>query len=236
MSASRSRRGSVTACRVLVLAAAGLSLTRPGDVAGQLVLNHAALEPARPNVVQIVTGADYGFVAGVGYGRSVSVGARTLVVSAGAMAPWAKMDSRDFDVHMGATVGLAGRRQWRLVGGVGGSLRATENAHARMRDLAADGVLMGGYWTPGWFVTAEVGYDNAIATHIVHSDYYRARIHPDARDGWYADTGGNVRLGVAGGISFGRHDLVLRAGQARDREGHGQLLPAYLTLGLNLRF
>jgi hypothetical protein len=236
VNASRSWRGSVTAYRLLILVAAGLSLTRPGDAAGQLVLNHAALDPARPNVLQIVTGADYGFVAGVGYGRSISVGTRTLLVSAGAVAPWARMDARDFDVHVGATVGLAGQRRWRLIGGLGGSLRATQNAHARMRDLAADGVLMGGYWTPGWFVTAEVGYDNAIATHIEHSDYYRARIHPDARDGWYVDTGANIRVGLAGGLSFGHHDLVLRAGQARDREGHAQLLPAYVTLGLNLRF
>lgn len=67
-------------------------------------------------------------------------------------------------------------------------------------------------------------------------EHYRSTYYPDARDGWYADAGSNIRLGVAGGPSLGRYDLVLRAGQAREREGHPHLLPAYAMTDLNVRF
>ena len=50
---------------------------------------------------------------------------------------------------------------------------------------------------------------------VPHDYYYREMYHPDARDGWYVDTGSNIHAGVAGGVSFRRYDLVLRAGQAR---------------------
>ncbi len=231
------RRASAAAWSFLALVVAiGLSLTCPADGAGQVIVNRAALDQDRPNIAHVRVGVDYGFIAGFGYSRVLALGGRTLLLSGSVTAPWAEADSRDYDTRIGATVDIVGQSRWRLIGGLGGSLRGTTNPMGRLTSLAADGVLLGGYWKPRWFVAAESGYDGAIATHVTHSDYYRVTYYLDARDGWYSDTGANIRLGAAGGVSFGRYDLVLRAGQARDREGDHQLLPAYATLDVNLRF
>jgi hypothetical protein len=227
---------SAAAWLFVVVAAIGLSLARPGDGTAQLFVNRAALDPVQPNMVNVRVGADYAFVVGVGYSRGLAVGGRTLLLSGSLTAPWADADLGDYDVRIGATLDLVGRSRWGLVGGLGSSLRGTTNELGRLRSVAVDGVLVGGHWSPRWFATVEGGYDGAIATHLDHSDHYRSTHYADARDGWYGDAGSNLRLGVAGGVSFGRYDLVLRAGQARDREGHPQLLPAYATLDLNVRF
>lgn len=236
MSARRASRGKATAGSLaLVVAAAGLVMW-PAATAGQTVINRAALDGTRPNMAHVRVGAEYAFVGGIGYSRALALGGRTLLLSGTLTAPWADADLRDYDVRVGAIVDLAHASRWALMGGVGSSIRGTTNKMGSLTSVAADGVLLGGYWSPRWFATVEGGYDGAIATHLAHSDYYRSTYYPDARDGWYADTGSNIRLGLAGGVSFGRYDLVLRAGLARDREGQPQLLPAYATLDLNMRF
>jgi hypothetical protein len=48
--------------------------------------------------------------------------------------------------------------------------------------------------------------------------------------------GGIIRYGVQAGASFGRHDLVLRAGQMVDAGGEQPVLPFYGTLALNTRW
>jgi hypothetical protein len=220
----------------VMLAVIGVALACPAAVQGQMVPNFGALDPARPNIVHLATGLENGFVGGVGYTRAYGIGRRTLLLSGSVTVPWANADLRDHDVRIGASVDVLRGDRVRMVAGLGGGTRATTNLANRMRSVGADGVLLGGYWTARWFVAGEGGYDGAIATYVEHSDYYRETVYADARDGWYGDTGANIRLGMAGGLSLGRSDLVLRAGTARDREGRSQLLPAYAGLGLNVRF
>lgn len=236
MRARRASRGRATAWSLaLVVAVLGL-VTWPAATAGQTVINRAALDGTRPNMAHVRVGAEYAFVGGIGYSRALALGGRTLLLSGTLTAPWAEADLHDYDVRVGAIVDIAGSSRWGLMGGLGSSIRGTKNKMGSLTSVAADGVLLGGYWSPRWFAIVEGGYDDAIATHLTHSEYYRSTYYAEARDGWYADTGSNIRLGAAGGLSFGRYDLVLRAGLARDREGHPQLLPAYATLDLNIRF
>lgn len=224
-------------CRIaLAIVAVGIPVARPARVAAQMIINHSALDPGRPNLVQFRSGVEYGFIAGAGYGRALTLGSRTLLLSGSVTTPWAGADTRDYGARVGATIDIAGTDRWRLLGGLGGRVQGTANDLSRMTTLGAEGLLVAGYWSPRWFVATEGGYDNAIATHIEHTDHYRAVYHAGARDGWYRDTGSNIRLGLAGGVTFGPYDFVLRAGQARDREGHHQLLPAYAVFELNRRF
>jgi hypothetical protein len=220
----------------LMLALAVVTFARPNCLDAQVVVNHAALDDARPNMLHVTTGVEYGFVAGIGYSRGFAIGDRTLLLSGTIVAPWAEADARDYDARMGATIDIVARDRLRLIGGVGGGMRGTTNVMNRMKSIGADGVLLGGYWTRRWFVAGEGGYDGAIAVRIEHSDEFRETVYADARDGWYVDPGANIRLGVTGGVSFRRHDAVLRVGTARDREGRSQFLPGYATLGLNVRF
>jgi hypothetical protein len=60
--------------------------------------------------------------------------------------------------------------------------------------------------------------------------------YPDARDGWYHTTGGNLRYGLQGGLSFGRYDTILRAGKLVDVDGNAPLVPFYATLAVASRF
>lgn len=221
---------------VPALVVAGFCLVWPSGATAQVVLNHAALDPGRPNVVHVRTGFDYGLIAEVGYSRALGLGSRTLLLSGQVTTPWAGADAEDYAARVGGTIDIVGRDRWRLLGGLGGTVQGTRNTLARMTSLGADGVLLGGYWSPGWFVAAEGGYEGAIATHVRHTDRYREVHYADARDGWYLDTAGNIRVGVAAGLSLGVYDLVVRAGQVRDREGHTHLLPAYASFAVNRRF
>ena len=45
--------------------------------------------------------------------------------------------------------------------------------------------------------------------------------------------GGNIRFGLQAGASFGRYDLVLRAGKMVDVSGAPPMLPFYGTLTLD---
>ena len=153
MTARRRERPTAAWPLVVALAAACLA-AGPARVAGQMVVNHAALDPSRPNVVQVVTGLQYGLIAGIGYTRAVALGGRTLLVSASVASPWADADTRDYGGRVCAAIDILGWDRWRLLGGLGGTVQGTENALSRMTSLGADGVLIGGYWSPRWFIAA----------------------------------------------------------------------------------
>ena len=94
----------------------------------------------------------------------------------------------------------------------------------------------GGYYAPGWFAAGELGFDWAITTHVAPSDLYRRLAFAGARDGWYGNPGGNFRVGVQTGLSFGRYDLVLRVGELRDAGLEKPMLPLYGTLTFDMRW
>ena len=96
---------------------------------------------------------------------------------------------------------------------------------------------MGGYYQRCWFIAAEFGVDWAITTHIAHSQFYRDTVYADAKDGWYANTGGEFYYGLLGGYSFPSVDIIVRAGQRRDlAKARASFLPFYATVGVNVRF
>ncbi len=115
-------------------------------------------------------------------------------------------------------------------GAVASSLRGTSSGIGTMTDVGVDASLVGGFYARRWFVALESGADFALSTHITHSDGYRMSSYPDAKDGWYADAGANIRGGAQAGIRFDRYDVTLRVGQVRDSTGEAPLLPFYGTL------
>ncbi len=199
-------------------------------------VNLASLEEEGANRLSVRTGAEYGFVAGLGYARSVHLLGRTLLLTGDLDAPWAGVDVSDFRVRAGVLVPLARFGGWRLAGSLAPTLRATENDLGRQTSLGADVGVTGGYYARHWFLAAETGFDWSMTTHIEHGDGYRAHAYQEAKDGWYANPGGNLRYGVQTGASFGRHDLVLRAGALRDDVGSAPLLPFYGTLAFVTRW
>jgi hypothetical protein len=115
-------------------------------------------------------------------------------------------------------------------------VRGTSNAISDMTGVGVDASVLAGRYVRRWYAALELGFDWAIATRIVNSDAYRMSVYEGARDGWYGDPGGNFRYGVQGGVSVGRYDVILRAGQLRDTSGGAPLLPFYGTLAVGARF
>ena len=63
-------------------------------------------------------------------------------------------------------------------------------------------------------------FDVDLTTHVTHSDAYRATTYMDAKDGWYGNTGGNVRAGLQGG------DRVVISPPPTIRDGMRVVVPA----------
>jgi hypothetical protein len=198
-------------------------------------VNVAALDNDT-NVLAVTTGAEYGLVLGAGYARVLSVADRPIIVGGRLSLGWAELDVGDFHLRAGGLAPIVGTGHWKLISGVDAIVRGTSNDIGRMTNVGADISILAGRYTRRWFVAAEVGLDWAIATHIAHDDLYRMAVYADAHDGWYANPGGTFRGGVQSGLSFGRHDLILRAGKLLDVAGEPPMFPVYGTLTFDTRW
>jgi hypothetical protein len=198
------------------------------------VVNFGALDEGR-NVATATTGADDGVVLGTGYARVLSVADRPIVLGGDLTLPMV-VDADDFRLRAGALASIIGDGRWKLIGGFALTVRGTNNDIARMIDIGTDVAIVAGRYARRWFGAAELGFDWAMTTHVHHSDAYRMNVFADARDGWYGNAGGMIRAGVQGGISFGHHDVILRAGRSLDVAGNPAMLPIYGTLAFNTRW
>jgi hypothetical protein len=196
-------------------------------------VNLATLDDGPANRVYARTGAEWAFVAGVGYARTVSIGQRRLLLLGELTAPWATLDTSDYQVRVGALVPIVAWHRWQLAGLLEPTVRGTKNDLGRMTSLGANAGVTGGYYAQRWFVAGEFGFDYALTTHIANSQLYRDDVYENARDGWYVNPGGNYRLGGQAGASFGRYEIALRAGILRDMKGEQPMFPEYATLGFS---
>ncbi len=219
----------------LAFALIALLVAAPGVVRAQ-ELNLARLDLASPNLVSVRTGAEYGLVADAGYARAVGLLGGVVLLGGELTAPWSGLAHGDFRLRATALLPVASGERWKLAASFAPTLRGASNDAGRFTGFGADLGAVGGYFAPGWFAAAELGLDWTLATRVVHSDAYRRLVFAGARDGWYADTAATLRAGAQLGVSFGRHDLVLRLGGLRDAGGAKPLLPIYATLGFGTRW
>lgn len=203
------------------------------DAAAQEV-NLATTTTERPHLVRVRTGLDHAFTAQLGYDHVVAPCDRVLIAGVEITLPWAHPDLGDYQVRLGATTPLVEHGPWKLAGRLGPTVRGAGTAAGRMTALGAELGLSAGYHGDRGFVAAEAAADWAAATHVRHSDAYRDGIYADADDGWYRSTGGTIRAGVHGGVSFRGVDLVLRVGRPFAIDLEGQTLPFYATVGVNV--
>jgi hypothetical protein len=208
------------------------SLWSPAPAHAQEV-NLARLDEAPANRVYVRTGAEWAFVAGLGYARTVAIGQRRLMLVGELTAPWAALDTSDYQARVGALVPILAWRGWRLAGSLEPTVRGTKNDLARMTSIGANAGATGGYYTHHWFAAGEFGFDYTLATDIKSSTLYRETVYANARDGWYVNSGGNYRLGGQAGASFDRYELAVRAGILREMMGEPPMFPFYATLALS---
>ena len=223
------RRGRIgTATAMLAL---GISLVAAAPARAQEI-NLANLGDGAANRVYVRTGAEWAFVAGAGYARSVSVARRDVLLVGELTAPWTAANTSDYQARVGALAPIIAWRGLRLAGSLEPTVRGTKNDLGRMTALGANVGLTGGYYAAHWFLAGELGFDYALTTHVTHSRLYRDLVYENARDGWYVNPGGNYRLGGQAGASIGRYDVVLRAGVLRDMMGGLPLFPLYATVAV----
>lgn len=199
-------------------------------------VNFNALSDAHPNLMQVNTGLEHGFVVGLGYARVFDLGDRPLVLGGEFTLPYAHIDLYDYRLEVSVLVPLWAGAHWKVAGKAAPLLRGLRNDLAQLTNIGVDLGLVGGYYGAHWFVAAELGLDWAITTHIAHSSEYRDTVYREAKSGWYAPGAVNIYYGLHGGYAFDRFDIVLRVGQERTARLQLQAIPAYATLGVNWRF
>jgi len=211
--------------------ALGVSLLVAAPARAQEV-NLARLDEGPANRVYVRTGAEWAFVAGVGYARTVSVARHPMLLVGELSAPWVAANTSDYQARLGVLAPILGRGRLKLAGSLEPTLRGTHNDLGRMTALGADAGLTGGYYAHGWFLAGEFGFDYTLTTHITQSKLYRDTVYENARDGWYVNPGGNYRLGGQAGLSFSRFDVILRGGILRDMKGNLPMFPYYATVAV----
>jgi hypothetical protein len=184
------------------------------------------------------TGLQSGVVTSLGYARGLRLDAldRTLIPFAQATMLVAKPDLHDYAFRAGAQLSLLTVGWFDLSTQLAFDVAETENNIYRGTALRTDLVLLAGHYGRRWFAVAEAGYDRAWLAYIKNSDWYRTYFYSDAKDGWYSGTGGLIHAGAKGGVTFGRTEIVLRAGVTKTETLRDLDLPFYATLGANFRF
>ncbi len=197
--------------------------------------NLARLTPGETRM-HLTLGVDPSVVPSLGYHRVTSLFGATAQFGLEAGVVAGEADLRDYRVRLGGQVQLVRHRGLRLAASATAITRGTSNDVYRAVNFGADLGAVGGLYRQGWFVAGEIGFDKAVITHLTHSQQYRDQYYPDAKDGWYLDNGGTWRFGVVSGVAIGSTELMLRAGVPRTQGGESLPLPAYLSLGVGVRF
>mgnify|MGYP000125222247 CR=1 FL=1 len=197
--------------------------------------NVARFEPAR-DLVYTNFGLDPAVNSTVGYGRAMRAGGLLVMPYIEASVAWGSLDLRDFRARAGAQGALFRWRDLRATANLAFVTRGTSNSNFNAWGIGADAGGTIGLYRKGWFAGGEFGYDKSILTRMTHTKEYRDHHYADAKDGWYLDNGAIKRLGLVGGVSVGRTELVLRAGIPRSQGGESLTAPAYVTFGLGIAY
>lgn len=197
--------------------------------------NVARFETERSRVYTTF-GLDPAWIGSVGYGRVIGLGGHDFQLTGDLGVVSAGLDARDFRARIGTQTSLFKWRSMHLTGSATFITRGTDNSIYRALNFGADLTGSLGVYRHRWFGAGEFGFDKAIITHVSHTDWYRENFYPDAKNGWYLDTGGTYHYGLAGGYSLGRTEIVGRVGLLRTERFKPLTTPGYVSLGVGFGF
>ncbi len=189
------------------------------------------------SLFNINAGAAYGIIAGAGYGYQVNRGAFPIWLQATISTPAGNKLFDDYKSGIGGQIRILNLTNIQASVVIEGIFRRSENEIVTMSNFGGKISAAAGYYSSGWFIAADLGFDKAAATHLHHKEVYK-KSYPNVKDGWFeVPTGGNFNVGLQGGISIGRNDLYLKGGLLRtERLENTLMLPYYGELGYNIRF
>jgi hypothetical protein len=217
----------------IIFAGVLLSAFIAGKAAAQWNVARFAIAPSR---VYTSLGFDPALVTTVGFARVVRVKGHAVQSAADVGVVAAGMDARDYRARLSVQTSLVTWRSVYITGSATAITRGTENSIYRGINFGADFSGSLGVYRPRWFAAGEFGFDKAVITHVTHTDYYKTYFYPDAKDGWYLDAGGTYHGGLAGGIAFGRTELVGRLGVLRTERFKTMTPPIYVSVGAGFGF
>lgn len=219
--------------RYSLIAAVVGSLLAIGAPTADAQWNVARTDSSRTSVYATY-GLDPAFVTTVGVARRMAwLGEAQLSAEAGWVV--AKPDARDFRGRVGARAQVLRWGALRLMGDGAVIARGTSNSIYRALGFGASSNWTLGVYRPRWFAGTEAGFDKSVATRITNSDWYRTYFDPDAKDGWYGNTGGTIHYGMTGGLSIARIELMTRAGLLRTERFNAVVPPFYASVGLGFK-
>ncbi|MBL8958871.1 MAG: hypothetical protein JNJ98_03390 [Gemmatimonadetes bacterium] len=181
-------------------------------------------------------GLDPAVIASVGFAGVVRPNGHAVQLGVEGTLGGGTFDVGDYRLRILGTSSMLQLGAFRLATSAAFVTRGTRNTVYRATNMGADVGATVGHYRPRWFLAAEGGFDKAIVTHVAFTRTYREVHHPEARSGWYVDTGGNWRYGVMSGVTIGRTEFVVRAGIPRTEGNRSLVVPAYLTVGIGRRY
>jgi len=211
----------------------GLFLWSFGIVAQ--TVNWKRLGTDNTHLLNANAGLEYGLIYGVGYGYYIDA-VRPIILSFEYSAPSGITLLDDLKTKAGMKIKLLEINSFVVSANMYGLYRRYENDFVRLGNVGSDISAIAGFYKSKWFVAAEFGFDKAIVTNFKHSDLYRSYF-PQVNDGWYQpSTGGNIYCVAQAGLSFGNHDVYLKAGSVFSQSlKPSPSLPFIVNLGYNFR-
>lgn len=190
------------------------------------------LPEGRRNAVGLEGGFESAFVARGTYTRRVNFGLlRDERLFSRFTLPVATPDLGDWSFDGGMQATLLSPGALRLALRFGPVLRNTKNDLFSATAIGIGATALFGYEGPRWGLSAELGHEQMLTTHLRHSALYRDTVYADARSGFYAVTGSTTHAGLRGGVRFGGLELFTRAGIAATGHFKPAAPPFFFTLG-----
>jgi hypothetical protein len=192
------------------------------------------LETTVDQAVRLDTGIDRGLTGFVSYNRILRT---DLALEVRFGLPLVVPDPIDSELSVGAEARLYTIRRFELRAQLDLFERTTENGIFTGLELGGRATLRAGYFRCAYFVAAELGVEQGLATYIHHTDWYRETAYPDAEDGWLANSATILKPALVGGGHITPRILLGgRLGLDLDRTGHHGYLPIVLTASLAYAF
>lgn len=224
-----------TAIRAAIPAAALLAaIASPAAAHAQEVTR---MPDATRQALGLDTGLENAFVVRATYTHRVDLGAlRETRLYGRFTLPFVTPDLGDWGIDGGLRANVLAWRDVRLAVLAGPLMKRNTNDLFTAYAFGLGATMLAGYEGPVWGLSAELGYEQLLATHIDHSSTYREVAFPDAKDGWYALSGSSARAGLRGGARIGSVELFARAGLNTTGQLHSITPPFYAGVGTAYAF
>ncbi len=192
------------------------------------------LTEASAQSVRLDTGLEAGVIGALAYGRRLpDLGGAALAWEARVGVQLITPDLGDSSWAAGAQLEVWRADRWRLRNQLDLTLRLVQNGIFHGSAVGLRDTLSFGWFARRGFVGLDLGWEQGLATHVRHSDYYRDYVYAEAEDGWRALAVGTARAGLFGGVVVTRRLVIAgRVGVEVDRTGRFAFLPIAATITL----